>query len=199
MTSRYSTLIALSAAGLLAVLVLIPSTQAVAEQGSTISEITFYKEVLPILQARCQTCHRPGEIAPMSLLTYSEARPWARSIKEAVITRTMPPWFAEPGHRKFENDPSLTDEEIQTLVRWADGGAAEGNRADAPAPVEFLDGWNIEPDMIVEMPIPFEVPAEGTINYQNVLVPVNFSEDKWVSAAEMRGGNRAVVHHMRGG
>ena len=172
-------------------------TVAPAEQQPSATDVTFSKDVLPILQASCQGCHRPGEIAPMSFLNFRDVRPWARSIKEAVITRAMPPWFAEPGHSEFRNDPTLSDEDIRTLVAWADTGATEGDRDDAPAPREFADGWNIVPDMIIEMPRPLHVPAEGTINYQNVLVKVDFPEDAWVVAAEMRAGNREVVHHMR--
>jgi hypothetical protein len=156
---------------------------------------TFDKDVLPILQKNCQQCHRPGEIAPMSLLTYGDARPWAKSIKSAVLTKKMPPWFAEVGH--FANDRTLSQETIDTLVAWVDGGAPEGDPKDMPAPRTFQDGWNIKPDMIIEMPKEFHVPATGTINYQNVKVKVNFPEDVWVVAAEMRPGNAKVVHHGR--
>src|SRR5579864_5543095 len=111
--------------------------------------VTFNKEVLPILQKRCQDCHRPGEAAPMSLMTYQDARPWAKAIREAVVTRKMPPWFADPHVGKFANDRSLSQTEIDTLVSWADGGAKEGNTKDAPAPRQFVDGWNIgKPDLV---------------------------------------------------
>ncbi len=156
---------------------------------------TFNKDVLPILQKHCQECHRPGEMAPMSLLGYTEARPWAKAIKTAVVTQKMPPWFAEVGH--FANDRTLSKAEIDTLVSWADNGAPEGDKKDAPAPLAFHDGWNIQPDMIIEMPKEFHVAATGTINYQNILVTAHFDEDKWVVAAEMRPGNPKVVHHMR--
>ena len=125
---------------------------------------TFYKDVLPILQANCQSCHRPGEVAPMSLLTYEQARPWARAIKAAVTSRQMPPWFADPGVGHFANERRLVDREIATLNAWADAGAPAGNEADAPAPITFPSGWNIKPDVIVEMPKAFELPARGTIN-----------------------------------
>jgi hypothetical protein len=157
----------------------------------------FYKDVLPILQAHCQGCHRPGEIAPMSLLTYADARPWAKAIKAAVITEQMPPWFADPKYGHFANDRRLSKEEIATLTAWADNGAFEGNVKDAPPPRVFQDGWNIKPDMVIEMPKDFQVKATGTINYQNILVKANFPEDTWVVAAEMRAGNPKVVHHMR--
>jgi hypothetical protein len=157
--------------------------------------VTFNKDVLPILQKSCQRCHRPGEIAPMSFLTYRDARPWAKAIKEAVLTEKMPPWFAEQGH--FANDPTPSQDQVNTLVSWANNGAPEGDEKDKPAPVAFQDGWNIEPDMIVEMPREFYVPAMGTINYQNIRVKANFPEDKWVVAAEMRPGNPKVLHHGR--
>src|SRR5437588_9236337 len=95
---------------------------------------TFSKDVAPILQARCQTCHRPGEAAPMSLLTYKEARPWAAAIKQAVLVRKMPPWFADPAHGTFANDRRLSKQEIDTVVAWVDGGAKEGDPKDAPKP-----------------------------------------------------------------
>ena len=156
---------------------------------------TFNKDVLPILQKNCQGCHRPGEIAPMSLLTYKDARPWAKAIKSAVVNKQMPPWFAEYGH--FANDRMLSTADINRLVNWVNSGAPEGNAKDAPPPLTFPEGWQIKPDMIIEMPKPFHVKATGTVNYQNILVKVNFPEDTWVVAAEMRAGNPRVVHHMR--
>jgi hypothetical protein len=161
------------------------------------SPVTFNKNVLPILQKNCQECHRAGELAPMSLLTYSEARPWAKSIKAAVASRKMPPWFADDGYAHFANDKRLSEADINTLVSWVDAGAPEGNAKDKPAPRHFEDGWNIKPDMIIEMPQDIHLPATGTINYKNILVKVNFPEDKWVVAAEVRPGNRAAVHHIR--
>ena len=164
-------------------------------QAAPNSPVTFNKDVLPILQKNCQRCHRPGEIAPMSFLTYRETRPWAKAMKEAVLTKKMPPWFAEQGH--FANDPTLSQDQVNTLVSWANNGAPEGDAKDRPAPVTFQDGWNIGPDMIVEMPREFRLPATGTINYQNIRVKVNFPEDMWVVAAEMRAGNPKVLHHGR--
>src|SRR5579871_6146639 len=158
---------------------------------------TFNKDVLPILQKNCQGCHRPGEVAPMSLLTYSDARPWAKAIKSAVLTQKMPPWFADPKYGHFSNDQTLSTKDKDALAAWADSGAPEGDAKDKPAPLTFQDGWNIKPDMVIEMPKDFHVPATGTINYQNILVKVNFPEDLWVVAAEMRAGNSKVVHHMR--
>jgi hypothetical protein len=171
------------------------SVLAMTAMAASNSAVTFNKDVLPILQKNCQRCHRPGEIAPMSFLTYREARPWAKAMKEAVLTKKMPPWFAEQGH--FANDPTLSQDQVNALVSWANNGAPEGDEKDKPAPVTFQDGWNINPDMIVEMPRDFHVPATGTINYQNIRVKVNFPEDKWVVAAEMRPGNPKVLHHGR--
>ncbi|HMD48042.1 MAG TPA: cytochrome c [Bryobacteraceae bacterium] len=163
--------------------------------GTETTSPTFNKDVLPILQKNCQGCHRPGEVAPMSLITYKDARPWAKAMKVAVVTQKMPPWFAEFGH--FANDRTLSAADINTLVTWANNGAPEGDAKDAPPALTFPEGWQIKPDMVIEMPKPFHVKATGTINYQNIKVHVNFPEDKWVVAAEMRAGNPKVVHHMR--
>jgi hypothetical protein len=160
-------------------------------------QVTFNRDVLPILQKNCQTCHRPGEIGPMSFLTYESTRPWAKAIKVAVIDRKMPPWFADPNYGHFKHDRRLSDTDLRTLSEWADNGAPEGDAKDKPAPISFPDGWNIKPDMIIEMPKDFKVPASGTVSYQNILVKVNFPEDRWVLAAEMRPGNAKVLHHGR--
>jgi Copper type II ascorbate-dependent monooxygenase, C-terminal domain len=159
--------------------------------------VTFNKEVLPILEKRCQDCHRPGEVAPMALLTYQDARPWAKSIRQAVLTKKMPPWFADPHYGKFSNDRSLSQGEIDTIVAWVDGGAKEGNPKDAPAPRTFVQGWNIgTPDMVLEMPNAFDVPATGKVDYMYVILPTNLKEDCWIQASEGRPGNRAVMHHV---
>jgi hypothetical protein len=165
--------------------------------GTASSSPTFNKDVLPILQKNCQGCHRPGEVAPMSLITYKDARPWAKAMKVAVVTEKMPPWFADPKYGHFANDRRLSPADINTLTVWANNGAPEGDAKDAPPPLTFPEGWQIKPDMIVEMPTPFHVKATGTINYQNIKVHVDFPQDMWVVAAEMRAGNPKVVHHMR--
>jgi len=158
---------------------------------------TFSKDVAPILQQRCQTCHRPGEAAPFSMLTYQSTRPWAASIKEAVKSRRMPPWFADPHFGNFANDRTMPQSDIDTLVAWADGGAPEGNPKDLPKPIAFVNGWNIgTPDLTVTMPAKYDVPATGTIDYQYILIPLNLTEDKWVQAAEVRPGNRELLHHV---
>jgi hypothetical protein len=161
------------------------------------SPVTFHKDVEPILQNRCQLCHRPGEAAPMPLLTYQQTRPWAKAIRAAVLTGKMPPWHADPHYGKFTNDLSLSPGEKETLIAWIDSGAKEGNAADAPKPRQYPTGWNIEtPDVVFEMPESFDVPAAGAIDYQYIPVPTNFTEDKWVEMAEVRPGNRSVVHHV---
>ncbi len=157
---------------------------------------TFTKDVLPILQDNCQGCHRPGEIGPMKFMSYSEVRPWAKAIKAAVLTKKMPPWFADPHYGKFANDRSLSQKDIDTLVAWVDGGAKEGNPKDAPAPRQWLEGWNIaEPDRVIELPVEIKIPAKGEVDYQYVLVPLNLKEDVWVQMVEVRPSVRTVVHH----
>jgi hypothetical protein len=193
MRSKLIPLIAL----LVATAAMIPSLNVAAQDSARPRMVTFNRDVLPILQQNCQVCHRPGEIAPMSFLTYQEVRPWAKAIKTAVIDRQMPPWFAEPRYGHFKNDRRLSDADIRTLQEWADNGAIEGDAREMPKPITFQDGWNIKPDMIIEMPKDFNVPATGTVEYQNFLVKVNFPEDVWVVAAEMRAGNRQVLHHGR--
>jgi hypothetical protein len=158
---------------------------------------TFSKEIAPILQQNCQGCHRPGEAAPMSLLTYQQARPWAKAMKEAVLLKKMPPWPADPQVGHFSNDRSLPAKDRDTLIAWVDGGAPEGNPKDLPKSAAFVEGWNIgKPDRVIEMPKPFDVPASGTIDYQYVILPLNLTQDTWVQSAEARPGNRAVVHHV---
>lgn len=157
---------------------------------------TFYRDVLPILQQRCQPCHRPGEIAPMPFLTYKQVRPWAKAIRESVLLKRMPPWFAEPGHGPFSDDRSLSAHEIQTVEKWVDSGAPEGDPRDAPPAPQWIEGWNIRtPDVVFEMPHPFPIPAKGDVDYQYVVIPTGFTHDKWVEMAELRPGNRSVVHH----
>lgn len=158
---------------------------------------TFNKDVAPILYKNCVSCHRPGEIAPMSLITFKEVRPWAKAIREKVATREMPPWHADQNYGKWENDRRLTQKEIDTVVAWVDGGAAEGNAKDLPPTPKLASGWQIgEPDMIFEMPTQFTVPAEGSVPYQYFTVPTNFKEDRYIQALEARAGNLSVVHHI---
>lgn len=163
---------------------------------------TFSKDVAPIFQQKCQHCHRPGEMAPMSLLTYQDARPWARSIKNKVSKREMPPWFVDRtiGIQSFKNDGSLTDSEIATIVRWVDAGAPEGGRTDLPPAMSFKDGWAIgTPDVVVTQQEPFRMYASGSDWWQSFSVEPNLAEDRWIKAVQLKPGNRAIVHHFCAG
>jgi hypothetical protein len=158
---------------------------------------TFYKDVLPVLQKNCQTCHRPGEAGPMSFMSYETTRPAAKAIKAAVLTKKMPPWFADPRYGHFENDRTLAQADINTLVSWVDNGAKAGDPKDAPKPIAFVEGWNIgKPDVVFQMPTAFKVPASGTIDYHYVIIPTGFTEDKYVQFAESRPTDREHVHHI---
>jgi hypothetical protein len=159
--------------------------------------VTFYRDVLPILQNHCQECHRPAQMAPMSLATYEESRPWAKAIREQVRSHQMPPWPADPCCGHFTNDRSLSPTEIETLAKWADTGASRGDLRDAPPRKTWPDGWNLPAhDLELAMPKPFEVPAAGAVEYQYFPIPTGFKEDRWVQAVEVRPGNRKVVHHI---
>jgi len=169
----------------------------VAASGASAPKVTFTKDVAPIFYQRCVECHRPGEIAPMSLLTYESARPWAKSIKEKVSARIMPPWHADPQYGKFENDARLSAKEIETIVAWADAGAPKGDAKDLPPAPKFTEGWTIgQPDVVFAMPEEYSVPADGVIPYLYFTIPTHFTEDKWIQALEIRPGNRSVVHHV---
>ena len=158
---------------------------------------TFTKDVAPILFENCVSCHRPNHLAPMSLMTYTDARPWARAVKAKVLAREMPPWGADSSIRAYKNDASLTQAEIDTISAWVDGGSREGNAADLPEVPQFAEGWSIgEPDLIFTFLEPFEVPADGTVPYSYVTVPTNLTEDTWLSAHEFRPDDRRVVHHV---
>src|SRR5215471_9533771 len=158
---------------------------------------TFSKDVAPILYKACVECHRPGAIAPRSLTSFDEARPWARAIKQKVVSRTMPPWGADPHIGKFSNDPSLTDAEVATIAAWVDGGSAEGNKADMPKLPAFAEGWaNGKPDLIFEMNEPFIIPADGTVPYTYVTINTGLKEDIWIRGIEYRTADRRVLHHI---
>ena len=167
-----------------------PSTPA------SLEGVSFNKDVLPILQKNCQVCHRPGEAAPMSFLTYETTRPWAKAIKQAVVARKMPPWFADPGYSTFKNDPSLTAQEIEMIAAWVDNGAPEGDAKDKPKAVQFQSGWRIEPDVVVSIPEAHSVPAKGNGEIKAFTIKNPFTEDTWVSAIEVRPTNASVVHHV---
>jgi hypothetical protein len=163
---------------------------------------TFTKDVAPIVQRSCQNCHRPGSIAPMSLLTYEDARPWARSIKNRVSLRQMPPWHVDRtiGIRKFKDDPSLSDAEVATIVAWVDGGAPRGNPADMPPPREFDDSdrWHIgKPDLIVSLPAENTVQAQASDWWADFVAESGLKEDRYIKAVEAKPspGASRVVHH----
>ena len=162
--------------------------------------VTFTKDVAPILQRSCQNCHRPGQMAPMSLLTYQDVRPWVRSIKQRVVGREMPPWGIDPhiGLQSFKNDPSLRQDEIDTIVRWVDNGAPMGNVADMPKARQFDDSdrWHIgKPDLIVTSP-KHVVPSEAADWWGSYYVETGLTEDRYIKAIESKPGNTAVVHHL---
>ena len=158
--------------------------------------VTFHEDVLPLLQKHCQSCHRPGQIGPFSMLTYKDTRPWAKAIRAAVVSRAMPPWFADPGHGHFNNDRSLKQPEIDLIAAWVDGGAAEGDPTRSPRPIEWPEGgWQIKPDVTVDLP-PYPVPARGIVEWERVAFPAPFKEDTWVTSVEILPGVPAVVHHM---
>ena len=158
---------------------------------------TFAKDVAPIFYSKCVECHRPTMFAPMSLVKFDDARPWAKSIRNRVSTRTMPPWGADPSHGVFKNDPRLTDKEISTILAWVDGGAPKGDDKDMPAVPSFTDGWNIgEPDAVFEMKEAYQIPATGVIEYQYIRIPMNIPEAKWLAAIEIKPQARAHVHHV---
>jgi mono/diheme cytochrome c family protein len=158
---------------------------------------TFSKDVAPIFYKACVECHRPTMFAPMSLMTYEDARPWLRSIRQRVVSRTMPPWGSDQPRGVFKNDPRLTDEEIATITAWIEGGAPRGSDRDLPAQPRFAEGWTIgTPDAVYEMTEDFKIPATGTIEYQYIRIPVNLPEDRWMQAIEIKPGARAQVHHV---
>ena len=167
---------------------------------------TFTRDVAPIFQAKCEACHRPNSIAPMSLMTFEETRPWARSIKTRVASRQMPPWHIDKtvGIQHFENDRSLSDEQIDTIVRWVDAGSPKGDPKDMPPPVTWADdaGWNFksrfgEPDLIVKSPA-YRMPARAQDAWYKPVVPTGLTEARWVRAIEIRPSTikgRRITHH----
>ena len=165
--------------------------------------VTFAKDVAPIFQQHCQVCHRPGSIAPMSLITYAETRPWARSIKQKVLVREMPPWFIDKnvGVQHFSNDRSLTDKEIETIAAWVDAGAPEGNPADMPPPRRFADAetWQIgKPDIIVSLPTDFIVKAKGPDQWPDILTDPGLTEDRYIQGVQIIPTKGfTVIHHIR--
>jgi hypothetical protein len=157
---------------------------------------SFYRDVLPILEQHCQSCHRAGEIAPFALVTYQDTRPWLPEILQAVQARKMPPWFADPCCGHFSNDPSLTPQQLAIIADWVEAGAPAGDRKDAPPAPHWSAGWNIAPpQLILKMPRPVKIPASGDVEYTYEIVPTNFAEAKWARMAELRPSARNHVHH----
>src|SRR5208283_3199143 len=182
------------AAGLSAVVLFLWGSTS--QKPGTSAAPTFYKNVLPILQDHCQSCHRAGEVGPMPLETYELVRSQAQAVAQAVEMKMMPPWFADPRYGRFANDPSLTEEQIATIVAWAKAGALARDSRDAPPAPRWSEGWNIpEPDVVVKMPRPVAIPAHGEVEYTYEIAPTHFAEDKWVQMVEVRPSSPAHVHH----
>jgi Ca2+-binding EF-hand superfamily protein/mono/diheme cytochrome c family protein len=157
---------------------------------------TFTRDVAPLLYRHCVACHRPGEVAPFSLLSYRDARKRAGLIGDVTADRSMPPWKPAPGHGDFRDARLLADAELATIRRWVDAGAVEGDPADLPPPPDFTPGWQLgRPDLVVTMPEPFTVPAEGRDVYRNFVIPVTIPAGRFLKAIEYRPSNRRVVHH----
>ena len=175
---------------------IIASAAMAAAEATAQSTVTFNKDVLPILQNNCQSCHRPGQVAPMSLLTYKDVRPWAKAIKAATVARKMPPWNADPRYGHYTNDRSLKQSAIDTLSKWVDAGAPEGDPNDAPAPKQWPSGdWEVEPDIILDGP-DFDVPATGVVDWFWVAIPSHFTRDTWITSMQFQPVDPAVVHHI---
>ncbi len=171
-----------------------PQKQSASPSGA---KVTYYRQVAGILQDRCQSCHRPGQIAPFSLMTYSEARNWATEIKTFAAGRQMPPWKAEPGHGEFLDTRRLSDAEIATLAAWADAGAPAGDPKDAPRPKAWSSEWMLgPPDLVLKVTEPYAVSATGDDDFRGFVLPTNLTEDQQVVAVDIRPGNPKVVHHV---
>jgi len=161
-------------------------------------DVTYSNQIARIFQNRCVECHREGEIGPFPLTSYDEVMGWGEMIREVVTERRMPPWYANPAHGEFANETRLSDEEIDLIVEWVENGEPEGDPAKLPEPRQFAEGWSIpEPTHVYYMrDEPFQVPAEGVVDYQHFLVDPGFTEEKWIAAVEARPDNRRVVHHI---
>src|SRR6266571_2964916 len=156
----------------------------------------FYRDVLPVLEQRCQGCHRSGQVAPFPLVTYHDTRPWAAAVRTAVEQRKMPPWFADPCCGHFSNDPSLAPQQIATIASWADAGTPAGDPRESPPVPHWAAGWNIaQPDLVLRMPVAVKIPPTGDVEYTYEIVPTHFTEGKWVQMSELRPSARDHVHH----
>lgn len=161
-------------------------------------DVTYTRQIAPILQNRCVECHHEGQIAPFSLTSFDEVVGWAEMIREVIHQRRMPPWMAAPEHDEFKNDPSMSKEEVALIDQWVENGCPEGDPADMPPPVEYAEGWGIsEPDEIFYMDDePYTISADGVVDYQYYTVDPGWKEDRWIAQAEVKPGNPAVVHHV---
>ena len=160
------------------------------------AEVTYSRDVAPIFYQRCTACHHPDDIAPMSLLDYKSARPWAKAIRQAVLLKRMPPWFADRSVGHFSNDPTLSESERHTITEWVDQGAKEGEPRDLPPVPAYVEGWRIgKPDVVFDIGEDHVIKSTSLDEYSYFTVPSNFTEGHWVKAVEMRPGNRQVVHH----
>ena len=178
-------------------LIYIAGTSTSSASGPNLKNVTFTMDVAPIFYRECVQCHRANDLAPMSLLTYKEVRPWAKSIRERVVAKQMPPWHADTHYGEFSNDRRLTQAEIDTIVAWVDQGAKEGNPKDLPAAPAMVEGWHIgKPDVVFSMQEDFGFDASGPDEYRYFRIPTNFKEDVYVQAAEAQPGNKKIVHHI---
>jgi peroxiredoxin len=165
--------------------------------GSSKSAVTYARHIAPVLQRHCVKCHQAGSIAPFALTSYADAAGWADTIREVIEEQRMPPWHANPKYGTFANDARLPDKEKKLVYQWVEAGAPEGDPRDLPKPGKTGQGWRIpRPDLVIQLPKPFKVPAEGTVPYQYFVVDPGLKEDKWIQASEARPGNRSVVHHL---
>ena len=164
---------------------------------ATNTPVTFNREIAPIVFQNCTPCHRPGEAAPFALLSYGDVAKKAKMIARVTTAHEMPPWKAEPASYAYRDERRLTAEQISLIQKWVDAGIPEGNAQEKPEAPKFSSGWTLgEPDLIVEMPAAYHVPADGPDIYRNISVPLGLTEDKWITAIDMRPSARAVVHHV---
>jgi hypothetical protein len=177
------------------ILVLLGAGAAHTNPRPAVRTATFHQNVLPILKKHCHSCHVPGEIGPMPLVSYKDVRPWAAAIRESVKLRRMPPWFADPNHGAFANDPRLTFEEIRLIDEWAASGAPEGKPSAAQQYTAPVVNTAVSADVTLAARAPIPIPAGAVIDYQYVILPVPFQSDRWVRAVEIRPSDRSVVHH----
>lgn len=183
-------------AGLISTLLTIPVAQGVMSETVSAPYVVYTRDIAPIFQRSCQRCHRHGQIGPMPLMSYEDARPWVQAIRVVVESRRMPPWFADPRYGQFLDDPSLSDDEISKIAAWAEAGAPRGNPADLPPPREFPEMWTIgKPDLVLTMRKRAHVRAAGRDRFMRIRLNPELAEDQWIQAVEIRPGNAKVVHH----